>query len=69
MARSQVMANHLFGLQTLAHSEGLLCVLRCELGAQHAIAITKLELERGVRAELQTSATGQQHFVIEVILT
>lgn len=63
---SHTIASHLFSIQTAVHSEGLLCIAECELNNASAIAIIKLELEEGVRAEL-VGPKGSQHFVIHVI--
>lgn len=63
---SHTIASHLFGIQTAVHSEGLLCIAQCEINDASAVAIIKLELEEGVRAEL-VGAKGSQHFVIHVI--
>jgi hypothetical protein len=63
---SQVIAKRLIEIRNRLHSEGLLCVIRCKLGALHGLAIIKLEHELGVRAGLQ-GADGARHFQIEII--
>ena len=63
---SQTIAEHFFCIQTGVHSEGLLCIAECTIKTAAAIAIIKLELEEGVRAELR-GTTGQTHFEILVV--
>lgn len=63
---SQIMANYLFEQQVGASSPGLLAVLDARIGANHAIAILKLEREEG--AQLQPSTTGKKRtFAMSVL--
>ncbi len=61
---SKDIADHLFTVHRQTHSEGLVCVLRCEIASGPVIAIIKLEKSDGVRAVFDTTA---KRFDIDVI--
>ena len=53
---SRAIAEHLFAIQTRVNSSGLLAIVQGSSGGQDAVAILKLERERGIRFAIDTVA-------------
>jgi len=66
MTQSKAIASHLIGMHSSSYSEGLICVADAELRARSAVAIVKLELQAGVRAELK-GVGAKRHFEIKML--
>ena len=61
---SQIMAQHLYDIQTRSNAPGVLVVAEVDANGRHAIAVVKLEHEEGARA-LPTDYQGEPTFDVE----
>jgi 37-kD nucleoid-associated bacterial protein len=66
IARSRILGEHLFSLQTSSMSAGLLCVVACTVNRRRSIGLMKVEREEGAQLELSGQA-GHQTFTFEML--
>lgn len=64
--RSQKIAKHLYEIQNSTNSAGLVCVVACTIDQRPAVAILKLENERGINTYVDT-VDGKETLKIESV--
>lgn len=62
VAQSRAMAEHLFQVESGRTSQGLVMAVRATINSDQWIVLSKIEHEKGVQVQLETTAAGERTF-------